>query len=76
MNGYAPLELLTIAELAALSKESRRTIERRIAAGELEVIHLSRRAVRITPESAARYLHSAEESTIARNTHPIEGGRA
>ena len=49
-------ELLTIPELARLSKESRRTIQRRIAAGEIEVVRLSPRSVRITQEEAERYL--------------------
>jgi hypothetical protein len=49
--------LWTIPDLARASRESRRTIERRIAAGEIEVEHLSARAVRIRPDEVRRYLH-------------------
>ena len=58
-------ELLTIAELAELARQSRRTIERRVQDGEIEtVVVTSARArrqraagtVRITREEAARYL--------------------
>jgi excisionase family DNA binding protein len=49
-------ELLTVDELAALARESRRTIQRRIAAGELEVVRLGPRHVRIAADVAARYL--------------------
>jgi len=41
------LELLTIAELAALWRVSRRTIERRIASGEIPYVRVgSRRRIR------------------------------
>jgi excisionase family DNA binding protein len=50
--------LLTIEELALLARVSRRTIERAIADGRIEVRHLSPRAVRITRSSAAAYLGS------------------
>jgi hypothetical protein len=73
-------ELLTIAELAALSKESRRTIERRIASGVIPVVHLSSRAVRITHEAATLYLRRGnadmDGSLSAPNIHPINGGTA
>lgn len=54
--------VLTIDELAALAKVSRRTIERAIADGRLRVVHLSPRAVRITQQAAAAYLAGVDET--------------
>ena len=71
------LELLTIEELAGLAKQSRRTIERRIAAGELRVVHLSARAVRIPLAEAERYLAGGTPlGRMESNLHPIHGGTA
>lgn len=71
-------ELLKIRELAELSHESRRTIERRIANKEIRVVRLSARAVRIARDEAERYL--AGETGNGRvedsNVHPIDGGTA
>jgi hypothetical protein len=53
--------MLTIAELAGLAHQSRRTIERRIADGTIEVKRYSPRCVRIPRESAAAYLASEED---------------
>jgi hypothetical protein len=53
--------MLTIDELAMLAHQSRRTIERRISDGTLEVKHLSPRCVRIPLKSAAAYLASADD---------------
>lgn len=50
------VELLTIDEMAALAKESRSTIKRRIRAGQLRVVHLSARSVRIRAGDASAYL--------------------
>jgi predicted site-specific integrase-resolvase len=50
------VELLTIDQLAALSKESRSTIKRRIRTGQLRVVHLSARSVRIRAGDAIAYL--------------------
>ena len=74
--------MLTIKQLAALALESRRTIERRIAAGLVEVVHLSPRCVRIPQSSADAYLAGRgalrsrrEEATIHDLTdHLSEGG--
>ncbi len=70
-------QLLTIAEMAALSRESRRTIERRISDGKIEVVRLSRRAVRIPRESAVRYLNqlSGPGDRVA-DVHQIARGPA
>jgi excisionase family DNA binding protein len=48
--------MLTIDELATLARQSRRTIERRIADGTIEVKRYSPRCIRIPRESAATYL--------------------
>jgi excisionase family DNA binding protein len=53
--------MMTIDELAMLARQSRRTIERRIADGTIEVKHYGARCVRISRESAATYLASADE---------------
>ncbi|HKE79043.1 MAG TPA: helix-turn-helix domain-containing protein [Solirubrobacteraceae bacterium] len=65
-------ELLTVDELAARSRESRRTIQRRIAAGDIDVVRLSPRTIRIPRAAAARYLHGdsgmmGDETTL----HPL-----
>jgi hypothetical protein len=52
--------MLTIDELALLAHQSRRTIERRIADGTIEVKHYSARCVRIPRASAAAYLATAD----------------
>jgi excisionase family DNA binding protein len=72
VNAAEMPELLTIDELAARARESRRTIQRRIAAGELEVIRLSPRSVRIPRTAAARYLQGTSGTMRDRNVHPIE----
>jgi excisionase family DNA binding protein len=56
--------VLTIDELAALAKVSRRTIERAIACGRLRVVHLSPRIVRIPQEAAAAYLGGVDEAAV------------
>ena len=74
--------MMTLDELAALSKESRRTLERRVEQKRLRVVHLSARAVRVSRSSAAAYLESRgaaspgrEEATIHDLTdHLSEGG--
>jgi hypothetical protein len=53
--------MLTIDELASLAHQSRRTIERRIAEGVIEVKHYSARCVRISRRNAAAYLASADD---------------
>jgi len=58
--------MLTIDELAALAHQSRRTIERRIAEGVIEVKHYSARCVRISRENAAAYLASADGAGTVR----------
>lgn len=52
-----PARLLTVAEAAALARVTRRTLERRIASGELPVLRVGSR-VRITPRAFARFLCS------------------
>jgi excisionase family DNA binding protein len=54
--------VLTIDELAALAKVSRRTIERAIADRRLRVVHLSPRSVRIPQQAAAAYLAGVDEA--------------
>jgi excisionase family DNA binding protein len=72
-------QVLTIDELAALAKVSRRTIERAIADGRLRVVHLSPRAVRIPRSSAAAFLEGESElegdTVITLTDHLPEGGR-
>jgi hypothetical protein len=58
--------MLTTAELAALAHQSRRTIERRIADGTIEVKRYSPRCVRIPHKSAAAYLASAGDGGSVR----------
>lgn len=59
--------LMTIAELAALSGESRSTIKRRIADGRIPVMRLSKRATRITRQAAMAYL-AADSDSVAQIT--------
>jgi excisionase family DNA binding protein len=72
--------VLTIAELAALAKVSRRTIERAIADGRLGAVHLSPRVVRIPQQAAAAYLAGVDEAagaaggTVHAFTPPDQGG--
>jgi hypothetical protein len=64
--------MLTMAELAALAHQSRRTIERRIADGTIDVKRYSARCIRIPHWSAAAYLASAGNagSVRAPTIHP------
>jgi excisionase family DNA binding protein len=48
--------LLTLAELAAAARCSQRTLERRVHAGELRVVRIGPRTVRVTEEEARRFL--------------------
>lgn len=52
----SPLELLTVAELAALAKVSQRTIRRRIKDGAISIVRPSPRTIRITIDEAERFL--------------------
>ena len=61
-------QLLTLDELAFLARESKRTIERRVAAGEIEVVHLGPRTVRVTSTEAERYLQARPPSKVERST--------
>lgn len=71
----SPQKLLTIAHLAELAGQSRRTIERRIAEGVLPVVHPGGgRDVRIRPSDAARYLDGQPPADLGRmdaTVHPI-----
>ena len=49
-------ELVTINDLAARAQVSRRTVERRITDGTLEVVKLGTRIVRVTGSSAEKWL--------------------
>jgi hypothetical protein len=64
---------LTINELAALARVSRRTFERRIAAKDIRVTHLSPRCVRIPLSSAAAFLES--EADDGATVTPLTTGR-
>lgn len=59
LTGLEPL--LTLDELAALSGESRRTIERRVMAGHIRVVRLSSRTVRVSSAEAQRYLDGVSQ---------------
>jgi excisionase family DNA binding protein len=61
-TGLQPM--LTIDELAALAHQSRRTIERRIAEGRIEVKRYSARCVRIPRDAAAAYLAAERAATV------------
>ena len=52
----APEPLWTLDDLAAKAQVSRRTVERWVAAGDVEVEHLGARVVRIRPDEAKRVL--------------------
>lgn len=73
--------LLTVPELAGLARQSRRTIDRRIAAGDIKVVRLGPRTPRITREEAARYLSGLTADTNGsrlepENVHRLPGGSA
>ena len=56
MKTDAPPKMLRVSEVAAELRLSARTIRALIAAGDLRVIRLSRRALRIASADLARYI--------------------
>lgn len=54
-----PLELLTLADVAQLTKRSRRSVERDIAAGRLAVVKVGR-STRVRRSELERYLAALE----------------
>jgi excisionase family DNA binding protein len=61
LNDLPPL--LTMEQLCGLLAVNRRTVERRVAAGDIPALRLSKRAVRFRRDSIAAYLASLERSS-------------
>jgi excisionase family DNA binding protein len=75
----ADLEVFTIAEAALVTKQSRRTIERRLADGTLEKKKVGPHDVRITGESLRSYLAGGpapRTGTVTSNVTPLRKGHA
>jgi excisionase family DNA binding protein len=66
--------LLTCDETAELLRCSRRTVERRIAEGELEIVRNGRRVL-VTADSLERFLASNTYSAASQSPRTVGAGR-
>jgi excisionase family DNA binding protein len=74
-DDFDPLELLTLAEVSALCKRSRRALYDDIKAKRLHVVHLGRSA-RVPRAELERYLTAAGARLDPPNIHRLEGGKS
>jgi len=56
MSGQRDEDLLTLDDVAEMLAYTRRTVERLVKAGELPVVRLSRKAIRVTRHSLHAFI--------------------